>query len=428
MGASTPSTRSPRSRSERPARHRSGFTLIELMIALTVGGLAISSFYGVARTVNGFSQEQQRLSNLQDQLRHAMAQLKRDVQRAGYLATPNLALPTEGCGNPPMELTGGNAFNFAGFMRFNANFDTAAAGVDPAALYGANADVGADRVWLLGNFETSTPYGGVLMDPGNRSIVRLPTRAFYAQRRDFGNWQGGLPEQLDGASFNNVFRVGRPLAVESRDRKHRHFALLNAVNTAGYSLGAPIAFTLSQPVPSNCDVTTGSLAPLQAVEYRVLSAAAAVEEGATAATAAARDRALLLDPSETLPQLHRREIDVAAGATRDGLEDRVVLDYVVSFHMSFLANRNAAAEQLDDINWNFTAGAAAEALVNNTPERIRAVRVFLAARSSGQDRDFSAAVGDPLSAFQIDPERPGAARVRALSADIFVPNIALETY
>lgn len=427
MRAASHAARSVRERST-PPRSPAGFTLIELMIALTVGGLAISSFYGVAKTVNGFSQEQHRLGNLQDQLRRAMGQLKRDVQRAGYLATPNMALPTEGCGNPPMQLTGGNTFNFAGFMRYDANFNSAAAGIDPAGIYGGNGDVGADRVWLLGNFETSTPYGGVLMDPGNRSVVRLPTRAFYAQRRDFGNWQVGLPDQLDQASFDNIFPVGRPLAVESRDRKHRHFALLNAVSTAGYGVGAPISFTLSQPVPNNCDVTTGSIAPLQAIEYRVLSTAAAIEEGATAAAAAARDGALVMDPSETLPQLHRREVDVAASATRNGLEDRVVLDYVVSFRMSFLSNRNAAAEQLDDIDWNFAVGAAAEALVNNTPERIRAVRIFLAARSSGQDRSFSAAIGNPLLAFQIDPGRPGAARVRALSADIFVPNIALETY
>lgn len=408
-------------------RKRAAFTLIELMVALTVGGLAISSFYGVAKTVNGFSQEQQRITNMQDQLRHAMSQLKRDVQRAGYLATPNMALPNEGCGSPPIQLTGGNAFNFAGFMRYDANFRPAAAGLDPAGLYAANAEVAADRVWLLGNFETSTPYGGVLMDPGNRSVVRLSIRSFYSQRRDFGAWQQGLPDELDSASFENVFRVGRPVAVESRDRKHRHFALLNATSTAGYNVGAPMSFTLSQAVPINCDVNTGSLSPLQAVEYRVLSVDAAIEEGASAATAATRDRALILDPNESLPQLHRREVDVESGATAAGLEDRVVLDYVVSFRMSFISNSNVTAEQVDDINWNLASDAAAEALVNGTPERIRAVRVFLAARSSGQDRTFAAGL-DPLTAFQIDANRPGAARVRALTADIFVPNIALETY
>ncbi|KAF0166734.1 MAG: hypothetical protein FD160_4059, partial [Caulobacteraceae bacterium] len=77
---------------------RGGFTLLELMVALTVGGIAISSMYAIGAGSTRVFRQQNDIANAQTTLRMAMDQVKRDIARAGYLGTPDASLPGQGCG------------------------------------------------------------------------------------------------------------------------------------------------------------------------------------------------------------------------------------------------------------------------------------------------------------------------------------------
>ena len=389
------------------------------MVALTVGGLAISTFYGVARETNRFFQEQHRITSLQDRLRHAMAQVKRDFQRAGYLSASNLATMPDAkrCRPPGAPLTtAGN--RIAGIMQYNADFPgQLLSGLDPALRYSADANVRADRVWLLGNFETSSMYQGVDFDPTTPATVTLTTQTTYAARRDFGAWQLGTPAILDAAAFNAAFRINRPIVIGAPNGT-RHFALPTAISTLGFAAGTGIVFNIDPPATGPlgvCQLGGGWIAPLEVIEYQVLP----IDSAGTAA--AARNAALRLDAADPVPQLHRREIDLTTGAPMAGGEDRVVLEYVVAFRLGFINDAGTLTNQdQDNISWVENSGNA-----NINPETIRAVRVLLAARSAGQDVNF--ALGqNPLQSFQMDRNRRGAARVRSMRADIFIPNLALK--
>jgi prepilin-type N-terminal cleavage/methylation domain-containing protein len=86
-------------------RRAAGFTLIELMVSLTIGGLAIGSMYSIGSTLTRHYHQQQQSANAMTSLRVAIEQVKRDIARAGYLATPNIgpAAPHTSLGcEPPL--------------------------------------------------------------------------------------------------------------------------------------------------------------------------------------------------------------------------------------------------------------------------------------------------------------------------------------
>ena len=66
-----------------------GFTLIELMVALVAGLIAISSVYTISKASSQNFHEQQRISQAQMATRMAVEQIRLDVQRAGFLGSAN---------------------------------------------------------------------------------------------------------------------------------------------------------------------------------------------------------------------------------------------------------------------------------------------------------------------------------------------------
>ena len=81
------------------SRFLRGFTLVELMVALT-GGLAFTIFvFMLTRDVSRFFQQQTRLADATVGVLSGYQRLRADVARAGFLASPNLAKDPERC--PP---------------------------------------------------------------------------------------------------------------------------------------------------------------------------------------------------------------------------------------------------------------------------------------------------------------------------------------
>lgn len=146
------------------------------MVALTVGGIALGAIYSVGAASTAHFREQQRVANTQTSLRMAMAQLKKDFQRAGFLASASAGQPGEVCAAPPNALHNPGVSNTGGIAAiswFNSPVG-APSNLNPAGAQ--NPDVVVSEVVLMGNYSTSGEYGGLqVVNNTSVSISRTGT-------------------------------------------------------------------------------------------------------------------------------------------------------------------------------------------------------------------------------------------------------------
>jgi prepilin-type N-terminal cleavage/methylation domain-containing protein len=391
-------------------RHVAGFTLIELMISLTVGGIALGSIYAVGSASTRFLREQQRVSSTQTAVRIAMEQIKRDLQRAGFLATPNAALQGEACAAPSNTV--------AAITDYEDNIDVPAGMISTAddSVYNSSGEVTFDDLVLMGNYSTSGEY--VVSANSTNSEIRL-ARGWQSFRRDFSDWTDASSTNYVPALFEQAFREDRMLRLHTQDERF-YFANIESNDaTAGTD---PI---VRPDIPvANCNVVGGWISPLNAIRYHVVAASAADRAGdgifSGVARLAARDSAVgpfaVLRRTETQGADHHAPLLDGDG---EPVEDRAVLDYVVSFNVSFRGSGGTP----NAVNWT----PVAESVVQATPEQIRTAIIDVAARTPEQTPSMAIIPAAPLRSFIVFDQntRPGAARVRSERAEVLLPNIAL---
>jgi prepilin-type N-terminal cleavage/methylation domain-containing protein len=414
---------------------RLGFTLLELMISLTVGGIAITSIYAIGASATRTFHQQQQIATAQTALRMAVNQVKRDVARAGYLFTP-LANPATGwqpqsCAPATTPLHDPiSSGSLAAFSRWDddviistSNNNT---GVDPTGTNRANGFT-VDNLTMFANYETTAEYPGVtVMDADTIAL----DQDWHSFQRDFTFWYNGNPGTYDQNAFNEAFRVGRLIRIQTT-RKLRHFATITAIThpgTGGQNAQDDVLIDFAPPIPSAClsDVNGGWIAPVTALRYFVQNAPTGFESERTANTAG------------PIAQLIRREVlpgDKVTPLANNPGNTRAVLDFVVAFNVAFTMNGNTAPGDTDNYAAGPTPVQLAAATVNANPERIRAVSIDLAVRTPDQDPTlpWSQTGCANLRCFQVYPSsgngaRRGSARVRREHAEVFVPNVAFEGY
>lgn len=377
-----------------------GFTLIELMVALVAGLIAISSVYTISKASSQNFHEQQRISQAQMATRMAVEQIRLDVQRAGFLGSANTATERTCLPMPDGQ-------NFGAIQVLH--------GADTGALPNAGTNgVHADRVTMVGNYATTSRY---VVDSAIGTLARIDgsTQGF---RDSFG-----IPgTDFDSAIFNDVFRTGRYLHIEDTDGDH-FFLRITGTDPSTLSVN----FTPSLNSGSgNC--VSGALrqafiSPLMRIEYTVVDASDGSVNLANIFGNAAQQQ---LDALRgTIPSvLIRREVAFDPAASPIPNSERIVLDFVANFDVDIIADTNGAPGlpptivRMDDL--------AAQALTLNNPQQVRSVIIDIANRTADQDESFPfvpRAAGAPLTRYQVAAGRPGAARVRGLRAEIFLPNV-----
>ncbi len=392
-----------------------GFTLVELMVAMTAGLIAITAIYTVASASSRHFHEQQRIAQTQSAVRLAMDQLRQDLQRAGFLGTPNSRREIR-CVTPPQEIAA---------VEYLANFDSA--NLPQAGLNGAKAD----RIRLVGNYATGDGYLATGVD-GTGSTLFLQ-RQWQAFRRDFGVQSGPGSAQFpyDPDRFQDVFRPGRFLHITTQQNRH-FFVRITGVDP----VQASISFTPSIGVGGAClgGLADGAIvAPLVRLEYAVVDLTADATLGSRLAPPGGRVAPAADFLGRSNVQLIRREVAFDGAATPVPGTERVVLEYVAFADYRFVVDQETNTGRPP--NLVTLAGAAAQAYLQNNPEDARSVIVTLAARTAEQDPRFpwvpSGAGNPPLG---VPPSRyrvhaggggfQGAARVRSLRAEIVLPNLA----
>ncbi|HKU38612.1 MAG TPA: prepilin-type N-terminal cleavage/methylation domain-containing protein [Polyangiales bacterium] len=395
-------------------RTRAGFTVVELMIALTVGGIAIASLYTIGSASMRTFREQDRIATTQSSLRAAMAQVKRDFSRAGFLTTPNINQQAERCTPPipgaPLNDTGTGLGRgrLAAISAYHQNVDRPKQ-LDPDDL---NKWATVDDVMLMGNYATSGEYMGVIMDPnGLRLTIPFSTQSFT---RDFTHWydaSGGSAGDCNERALSAAFTPGRLLRLHTLSEQN----VYSPISKVGCDTANKVAvIEVSDPIPTECNATSGWASPVSTIRY--YAADVPDEEGSRTT----KNRVVTLRRTEMNPLDKTKILEVNEdGATR-AVDDRAVLDFVVRFSVQFLMRQANQTNSMDFV-------PATEAMVQANPELVRGAIIEIAARTAEQEPDMTMLPDVRLPPFKVMKTR-GAARTRALRAELLLPNIANKGY
>jgi prepilin-type N-terminal cleavage/methylation domain-containing protein len=399
--------------------NRRGFTLVELMVALMAGAVAITSIYSISSVSARHFHEQQRIARLQMSVRMAMSQLTRDVARAGYLGTPNSAAERL-CGAAPP----------AAIQAIEYLYDEDTDRLPNAAQNG----VRADRVRFTGNYLTDDRYI-VRLDGTGRTLLLQPE--WQGFRRSFG-----VPgADYSAESFEEVFYAGRVMHVISPYGAH-FFPTITGSSGTGRSV------TVNPPIPYVAPCAGGGTAgewiaaPIARIEYLVMDLSTSTSYGRNIRPPGGRYPTSVDSDyrGQFQSSLVRREIRFAApmGAsssnlvTREGSrnarEERVVMEYVAAVELEVVWDRQRTPGAAPNL-WRPAATALrqSEDRARSNPEQARSVIVSLSGRTAEQNPRFpwvARPAASPLTRYRVNPRLSGAARIRSASSEVFLPNLA----
>jgi hypothetical protein len=404
-------------RVHRPSPRSHGFTLVELMVALS-GGLFLSMMvFALSRDTSRFYQRENRLAAATLAGMSGFERLKADIARAGYLTTPNIAADPKVCMTPVL----GWPAQLAGMGSLRINPDAPNLGSNAAMVL---ATLTPDEIVLAGSYAVTDEFPLRSVD-GPNQVTLEPSMGPMAR---LGYLNPGLDAAGQTAILAAVFRPGRVLRV---------------TNKAGLMFFGVIANATGGPNPT---IALNGAPPLQLSGAGTGCGLSGSEKGASANVinfVRYQIRDLRLQnlarflpvftqsagaPGEmTRTELVRDELN-AAGAPIEvagDLTTELVAEYAVDLGFSVTAQL-PGANALVDVqpgSANFaTIFAAAPANVG-APQRVRAVRARLSVRSREADRESNVTLGG-LYRFQLPDGVPGSrwARVRTFQADIALPN------
>lgn len=426
-----PDARSARSRRGTRLFDERGFTLIELMVALAIGAIAITSVYAVGVASSHQFREQQRVSNLQSSLRIAMHRLKRDIGRIGYHATRNINQPGETC------MVTQNVMP----IQLNEEADIALVQTDD---FSANV-LHADQMTLVGNYATRSEYliDGLDNIGASAQGAYLQTE-WQAFRRDFVNpasWGQPFTMSMLSTTFQTVFKPLRWMRLQNQDG-FKFFVTITGTNA---TQGLPrVDFTSNPtlPIGSACvggNMRGGKAAPLSMIRYRLIDGTAA---GSSPDNATLKGADIQLVREELRPDTGA--LLSAGDASLQNSSQSALLDYVVSFNVRAVMDASDGVANQQPCMWLYDNGnnispsgtcsvPTSGNQFNSITNQVRSVIIDLSVRTPEPDINFPWP-GGVITAPPIDRYRPqsfinnqtGAFRVRSLHAEIFVPNLAYD--
>jgi len=392
------------------ARRRAGFTLLEMMVALVIGALVVTSMFTLGGASQRHFQEQARIGVTQRSVRLAAERLRRDIGRAGYLHVPSNRAPrVNNCTSPAAPRDVPAIWMADDDPTGNSALDTVNRGQNR---------VSADRLRLIGSYDASDPFlVRSFNGAGNTIFLQTDWLAF---RRNFVV-QTGATSSVDTARFADVFRVGRMVHIESRQGKHLYLNITGSLVNATGTL-AQINVSPSAGVDSRCLEGFGEqslVSVLDEIEYSIQSPAPG---------SALRARSPAVVGPNTL--LVRQELNMTSGAPIAGTR-RTVLEYAIDFNIDAYVDSNVTVGLPPNIQ--LQRGAATQAAIQGQPWQVRSLQVSLAARTPEQDPHFpwpwggGRPAGLPLNRFRVFPGQPGAARVRQITTEVLMPNMVPRT-
>jgi prepilin-type N-terminal cleavage/methylation domain-containing protein len=390
------------------AHGSAGFTLIELMLALTAGSFVIAGAYYLSDVSARLFNEQMRRSETQMTLRSASEQLRRDIGRAGFMAMRD----TDELWNCSSTLVAAGGGDITVTNRRQR-------GVHVRRL--ADQRV---QLFLTGNFTTSDQYP---LNPTSTSDTLVLANGREGFRRSFVNPVTGLfmPQRFLSAFAPNPATPNTPQGrmVSIQDLSTGRIFLRNIISVNPVPDTAPqVVITPPLPTTGGCipSFSTLVVAPISTIRY-MLEDPTANPELARAAGPSLLSGGRNLVGNARRFVLTRSEIDMTtndAGNTPIALTTRIILDFVSSanafsaFRIEGFFDRNfviGGAIQAPSLAWTATPDTVAE------PASLRSLLVELVASSA------EATAGNV-------PNNERASRIQAarrlLRAEVAMPNMS----
>jgi hypothetical protein len=410
-----------------------GFTLVELMVALT-GGLFVSvAVFMLAKQSTALYQSEARVSNATLGSVVGFERMRLDIERASFLSSPNVKRDPNVCGTPD-----------ATWPTYLAHLQGIF--IQPTVITGMPVQSGnhlaPDEITLAGSYSSPDTFPvSSVVNTGANHIVTLETQ-FGAMAR-LGYTTAG-PPAAQQALLSTVFGIGRALRIVDTEGKEQ-YGTITAVQggsspTILLAPAAPIILYRGTNTTLKCGVMQGG-AQHTANVVNIIRYAIRDMSGDTryaplfsSGTGGGAGAVPTTDTGRT--ELIREELNtsgaIIANSTEIISEFAVDLRFGVTVAEIATPSSGVQQEQLE----TFAPGTATTAWAGNTstlgagfgPQRIRGVRARLSIRSREADRlsgmpDGGSVIGPGL--FRIGLGASGSApfaRVRTVQADIAIRN------
>lgn len=404
-----PSNRGPRSAAQR------GFTLVELLVALGAGVLVAAAAFLMSKNATRFFQHEARISAAQLAVTLGMNRITADLQRAGFLSSPNLPADPARC----------QGTNWPAGLNLLAGIQITQGSTLPALPQSAANGVSPDSLTIGGAFDTTEQFPIRSITDGT---VRLQMDVGPMVRAINASAQAGGTLQ---STMSRIFRPGRFLRVVDTEGRHE-YGVITAVTANGTPPQVQIQLDAGVTLPQKSEATTcgisqgfntGLLAnPIARIRYDLRSL---YQHGTYGPLVEPVNPNLSGDAGRT--ELVRVELD------RDDKEIADTLELVAEYAVDLKFGLTASVATPNTVITRSAIGAAAvyttaaTPAAGGTPQRIRNVQVRLSTRARAPDRSSNIPAGNDgrLTRFQV----PGLAsterffRVRTLQTEVALPNL-----
>lgn len=258
-----------------PLRSRAserGFTLIELLVATIAGLMVVIAAFLISRGATKVFASEGRVANTQLNLRLGAERLRQDLERAGYMSTPNVRADPDVCPDP-------NTLGFA--ARLQSIYFEAGTPAKSKIATEKSSDNGLypDSITVTGNFTSTDSYLAASIETasgGSGWDIYLQT-GFGSTARLLASGETSSA----AAALSAAFPTGRMLRIRN-DLGASQFGVVTATSIAGG--GRPV-ITIG-PAPAYATVSAASInkrcggrgncigceiSPVQFVKYDVRS-------------------------------------------------------------------------------------------------------------------------------------------------------------
>jgi len=429
-----PRVGAPRRLGSRGRSRNAGFTLIEIVVALSAGILVSMAAFSMSKSATTFFQHEARISSAQLALTLGMNRLTADLQRASFLATANAKVDPMVCRQAGWTA---GLTSFAGLTilpQAAASTQNAANGVLP------------DQVIIGGSLNTAESFTVqcVLTGTGGAPSLQLQTAVFDNAMARIQASLGTGETLLSKLAL--IFAPGRYVNLfDPATGFHVYGVIGTSPAMANGAAVVQLATTITLPKKpaSPCGILDPSSGPqcgtglMVSVVSRVLydiRSLTTVTTGNYGLLVAPITPALTGDAGRT--ELVRVELDAAGVEVPSTLE--LVSEYAVDMRFGITVSTKIVGDNynptvitygINDANVYTFAGdvAGSTSTTGPAPQLIRSVQVRLATRTRAPDRNTDLPTGADgrrlhYAIFNPNVVKPAFARVRTSYANVALPN------
>jgi type II secretory pathway pseudopilin PulG len=448
-------------------RHRTGFTLIELAIALTAGLIVAMGIVALSREATRTFHEEVRSAAAEATLRTAIDRLRADIQRAGFMSTANIVADPLLVGKPATNVnppgisdctTYSTICNLAAVHVANGGsaLNTPLSGVQTPALAPDSIDIGGNMT-SVEQFEVQAvlPIANgaqcqmILLSRSSAAYARIVGGVYQANTTDIAHDLQYIfaPDSASQFIVRVVDDTGRSQFLATCPGSS------TASNAAGFLNGVPFVQVDSR-TPVQTAKNTGNVGgvsgfgsgrawvnPVQVVRWEIVpvSLESPVFQSPLGTQAFGGTDPAKYDLVRSFLGMDGTTIL----STQEVVAEYAVdLDFAFSFESGTPIQPVTATFPFDDkvhkqndVEWGGQLAQATGAI----PQRLRSVRVRLATRVAQPDRavNIPSNAGSFLYRYCVnaggcanltDPNFPQWARMRTITADVSLPNLATDFY